>query len=55
MTDTVEAVDVTERADVTSAVDTIDGRRHLVVADISADDTWLAIESTEAVSLEAWR
>jgi succinylarginine dihydrolase len=55
MTDTVEAYGTAERADVTSAVDTIDGRRHLVLADITADDTWLAMASSETVSVESWR
>lgn len=39
-----------ESAEVVSAVDTIDGARHLVVADITQDDAWVAIASEDAVS-----
>ena len=56
MTDTVSAFDrqSTKSDDVVSAVDTIDGGRHLVVADISRDDAWLAMDSARTVSLEEW-
>jgi hypothetical protein len=56
MTDTVPAFDrqSTKNDDVVSAVDTIDGGRHLVVADISRDDAWLAMDSARTVSLEEW-
>lgn len=42
-------------SEVMAAID--DNRRtsHLVIADISADDTWLSVPMTEAVSLDAWR
>jgi hypothetical protein len=57
MTDTVPAFDrqSTKSDDVVSAVDTIDGGRHLVVADISRDDAWLAMDSARTVSVEEWR
>jgi len=35
-----------------AAVDEIDGQPHLVVADISRDDAWLAVDEPIAVSLE---
>jgi len=44
-----------ESDDVVSAVDTIDGGRHLVVADITRDDAWLAMDSARTESLDEWR
>jgi|GEM_PF-518900 len=35
-----------------AAVDEIDGQPHLVVADISCDDAWIAVDEPAAVSLE---
>ncbi|MEF8785667.1 MAG: hypothetical protein V5A45_07005 [Haloarculaceae archaeon] len=57
MTDTVNAFgrQSGESDDVVSAVDTIDGGRHLVVADITRDDAWLAMDSARTVSLDEWR
>ena len=57
MTDTVTAVgrQSSKSDDVVSAVDTIDGGRHLVVADISRDDAWVAMDSARTVSLDEWR
>ena len=42
-------------SDVVAAIDEIDGRSHLVIADISRDDVWLSIDERDAVSLDAWR
>lgn len=44
-----------ESDNVVSAIDTIDGGRHLVVADITRDDAWLAMDSARTVSLDEWR
>jgi hypothetical protein len=57
MTDTVPALDrqSSKSDDVVSALDTIDGGRHLVVADISRDEAWLAMDSARTVSVEEWR
>jgi hypothetical protein len=57
MTDSLPALDrqSDKNDDVVSAVDTIDGGRHLVVADISRDEAWLAMDSARTVSLEARR
>ncbi|WP_165872120.1 DUF7556 family protein [Natrarchaeobius halalkaliphilus] len=41
--------------DVTAAVDEIEGRRHLVIADLSRDGVWLAMAESETASLEDWR
>jgi len=38
-----------------AATDEIDGESHLVVADITRDDAWLAIEETAATSIQKWR
>jgi len=35
-----------------AAVDEIDGQPHLVVADISRDDAWIAVDESVAVSVE---
>ena len=37
-----------------AAVDEINGRPHLVVADRTRDDAWLAIPESEAVALDDW-
>lgn len=57
MTDTANALGSQsgESDAVVSAVDTIDGGRHLVVADISQDDAWLAMDSAWTVSLDERR
>ena len=57
MTDTANAFgrQSGESDDVVSAVDTIDGGRHLIVADITRDDAWLAMDSARTVSLDEWR
>ncbi len=57
MTDTANALGCQsgEGDDVVSAVDTIDGGRHLVVADITRDDAWVAMDSARTVSLNKWR
>ncbi|WP_168927096.1 DUF7556 family protein [Natronorubrum aibiense] len=40
---------------VVAAIDEIDGRSHLVIADITRDDVWLSMPERDAVSLETWR
>lgn len=42
-------------SDVVAAIDEIDGRSHLVIADIGRDDVWLSMPAGNAVSLDAWR
>jgi hypothetical protein len=44
-----------DSGDVVTAVDEIDGRSHVVVADIARDDAWIAVTETDAASLERWR
>jgi hypothetical protein len=38
-----------------SAVDAIDGRDHLVIADVSRDDAWIAVPESRADSVPASR
>ncbi len=38
-------------SEVMAAVDEIDGRSHLVVADIARDDAWLALPESAAVTV----
>ncbi|MFA9426725.1 hypothetical protein [Natronorubrum sp. A-ect3] len=56
---TLEAESVGSQPDndgtVVTAIDEIDGRSHLVIADITRDDVWLSIPERAAVSLETWR
>ncbi|QSW98555.1 DUF7556 family protein [Haloterrigena alkaliphila] len=40
---------------VVSAIDEIEDRPHLVIADIGRDDAWLSMTERDAVSLDAWR
>lgn len=42
-------------SDVVAAIDEIDGRPHLIIADIARDDCWVSLPEGAAVSLEAWR
>lgn len=37
-----------------AAVDELDGQPHLVVADVSRDEAWAAVEEPAAVALEEW-
>jgi hypothetical protein len=37
-----------------AAVDEIDGQSHLVVADISRDDAWVAVAESAAVPADEW-
>jgi hypothetical protein len=37
-----------------AAVDEIDGRSHLVVADISRDGAWIAVPESATVPVEEW-
>ncbi|WP_202911746.1 DUF7556 family protein [Natrialba swarupiae] len=41
--------------EVTAAVDEVDGRPHLVIADLTRDDAWLATAKSDAVSVDDWR
>ncbi|MFC7132214.1 MULTISPECIES: DUF7556 family protein [Salinibaculum] len=56
MTDTVEPVEKgsAETSEVVSAVDTIDSTDHLVVADITRDDAWIAMAVDHTVSTHEW-
>jgi hypothetical protein len=40
---------------VRTAVDDIDGRPHVVVADVSDDGAWIAMPKSEAATLPEWR
>ncbi|WP_254761414.1 DUF7556 family protein [Natrinema marinum] len=42
-------------SEVVAAVDEIDGRSHLVIADIARDDAWLAVPESAAVTREECR
>ena len=42
-------------SDIVAATDEIDGRSHLVIADIARDDAWLAVPESGAVTLEECR
>ena len=42
-------------SDVVAAIDEIDGRPHLVIADIGRGDVWLSTLERDAVSLDDWR
>jgi hypothetical protein len=37
-----------------AAVDEIDGRPHLVVADIARDDAWIAVTESGGLALDEW-
>ena len=54
-----EATSVGQQAgaasEVVAAIDEIDGRSHLVIADIARDDAWLAVAESAAVALEECR
>jgi hypothetical protein len=43
------------RETVLSAVDAIDGRDHLVIADVSRDDAWIAVPEGQADPIPASR
>ncbi|SIR86429.1 DUF7556 family protein [Natronorubrum thiooxidans] len=57
MTLEAESVGSQSEADssVVAAIDEIDGRSHLVIADITRDGVWLSMPEGDAVSLETWR
>jgi hypothetical protein len=40
---------------VLAAVDDIDSRDHLVIADVSRDDAWIAVPEGQAATLQASR
>ncbi|WP_195892470.1 DUF7556 family protein [Halopiger goleimassiliensis] len=41
--------------EVVAAIDEIDGRRQLVIADLTRDEEWLSMGESDAVSLEDCR
>ena len=41
--------------DVMAAIDEIEGRSHLVVADVARDGAWLSTAESDAVALRDWR
>lgn len=45
---------VTSGGETVAAVDEVDGRPHLVVADITRDEAWLAVPESAGVELDAW-
>lgn len=57
MTDTADLVErrPVGRRDVMSAVGTIDSADHLIVANITRDDAWLAMGMDATVSTDEWR
>ena len=42
-------------SDIVAAIDEIDGRSHLVIADIARDDAWVAMSTDGTVSLDECR
>lgn len=44
----VDGHTIFENESVLSAVDTIDGRDHLVIADVSREDAWIAVPEDQA-------
>lgn len=42
-------------SDVVAAIDEIDGRSHLVIADIARDDAWIAMAATGAAAIDECR
>lgn len=42
-------------SDVVAAVDDIDGRPHLVIADIARDDAWIAMAESRTVAVDERR
>ncbi|QLG48534.1 DUF7556 family protein [Natrinema halophilum] len=42
-------------SDVVAAIDEIDGRSHLVIADIARDDAWIAMSTPGTVALNEYR
>jgi hypothetical protein len=44
-----------EEEPVVAAVDDIDSRDHLVIADVSRDDAWIAVPEGQAAALPASR
>ncbi|WP_202613907.1 DUF7556 family protein [Halostella pelagica] len=44
-----------ENGDVMAAIDEIEGRPHLVIADVARDDAWISTAETASVSLGDWR
>lgn len=38
-----------------TAVDSIDDRAHVVIADVGTDGAWLAMPESETTALERWR
>lgn len=42
-------------SDIVAAIDEIDGRSHLVIADIARDDAWVAMSTDGSVRLDDCR
>ncbi|MFA9416463.1 hypothetical protein [Natrinema sp. HArc-T2] len=42
-------------SDIVAAIDEIDGRSHLVIADIARDDAWVAMSTDGTVTLDDCR
>jgi len=45
---------VTGGGETVAAVDEVNGQPHLVVADVTRDDAWVAVTEPAAVELDAW-
>ncbi|MFD1562934.1 hypothetical protein ACFR99_05160 [Haloarchaeobius amylolyticus] len=52
-TSTGQQVDAS--SDIVAAIDEIDGRSHLVIADIARDDAWVAMSTDRTVTLDDCR
>ncbi|EMA32176.1 hypothetical protein SAMN05444422_101261 [Halobiforma haloterrestris] len=40
--------------EIVAAIDEIDGRPHLVIADIARDDAWISVAADDAAPLPDW-
>ena len=45
----------TDGSDVVMAIDEIDGRRHVVIADITGDGGWVTVPEPDAIAIDDWR
>ncbi|WP_265109091.1 DUF7556 family protein [Halosolutus halophilus] len=41
--------------EIVASIDEIDGRQHVVIADITRDDVWMTMPEAEALSTDEWR
>ena len=45
----------TDDREVVAAIDEIDGRPQLVIADLTRDGAWLSVDEADGETLEEWR